>query len=130
MELTDKQKAWVQKYKDNTMFDVLYIEEYESGAIGWREFMRKNIDWFEAWANDAQHQAEEYKWDEGELTDKQKMTEYSFEYVLATIRASGCDVDDDKALDFVRDEVLTGVSNDMFEDVVDFLRSEKERLAN
>lgn len=50
---TDAQRAWLKQYEDQTGFEPQYQEEFDSGEMNFAAVARANIDWFEAWSNDA-----------------------------------------------------------------------------
>ncbi|MDZ5605269.1 hypothetical protein SJI00_21070 [Pseudomonas sp. RP23018S] len=50
---TAAQRAWLQQYENTTGFEPLHQEELDSGEMTFAAVARANIDWFEAWSNDA-----------------------------------------------------------------------------
>ena len=49
----DAQRAWLKQYEDQTGFEPLHQEEFDSGEMTFAAVARANIDWFEAWSTDA-----------------------------------------------------------------------------
>ncbi|NAP32626.1 hypothetical protein [Pseudomonas syringae] len=49
----DAQRAWLKQYEEQTGFEPLYQEEFDSGAMNFAAVARANIDWFEAWSTEA-----------------------------------------------------------------------------
>jgi hypothetical protein len=56
--VTSDQKAWADKFKRETGFDVMYDDELSSGANSFYAFCAKNLRWFEEWASEAHRRAE------------------------------------------------------------------------
>lgn len=54
------QRAWLQKFYDQTGFDALYQDEYDRKLLSFQELVRKNCDWLESHNLEVLHNVEHY----------------------------------------------------------------------
>ena len=50
---TPEQRAWLEQYERETTFEPMHQDELDAGEMTFAQVTRANIDWFEAWADDA-----------------------------------------------------------------------------
>lgn len=51
-KLNGKQRAWLERYEQETTFEPLHQEDLDSGAMTFDEVARANLAWFNDWSEE------------------------------------------------------------------------------